>query len=156
MVKSMITSKMQKWLESVEKDPQMKTQIKYCVYMNRIQKRIESELNRTLWLAIHYPQILLDEDKEYRDETGKIVCHRRMKKMLLTIKALNPKMEVELVLRSIDFPEKEQPLADYRDLEKLKEKEKELCQKCGLPQDLCACKEEEKENNRVSKTSEEQ
>jgi hypothetical protein len=111
--------------------------------MNRIQKRIESELNRTLWLAIHYPKVLLDEDKEYRDETGKIVCHRRMKKLLLTIKALNPKMEVELVLRSIDFPEKEQPLADYRDL-------LNKCKKCGMPVDLCACKEEEKENKRTS------
>jgi hypothetical protein len=147
----MITRKMQKFLEEIEKNPQLMKKIKTCVYMNRIQKRIEGELDRMLWLAIHNPKILLDEDKEYRDETGKIVCHRRMKKLLLTIKALNPKMEVELVLKNIDFPDKEQPLADYRELVKLKETElKNVCPKCELPLDLCTCKEEAKEEERTS------
>ena len=102
----MITSSMKKWLEQVAQNPQMKSSIKYCVYMNRIQKRIDKELNAMLWLAINHPNILLDEEKEYRDESGKIICHRRLKKMLLTVKAVNPKMEVELVLKNLDFPEK--------------------------------------------------
>jgi hypothetical protein len=97
---------MKRWLEQVAQNPQMKSSIKYCVYMNRIQKRIDKELNAMLWLAINHPNILLDEEKEYRDESGKIICHRRLKKMLLSIKVVNPKMEVELVLKNLDFPEK--------------------------------------------------
>lgn len=100
---------MRKYLEQVAQNPQMEKSIKHSVYSNRMQKRIERELNAMLWLAIHHPKILLDEDKEYRDENGKIVCHRRLKKLLLTVKALNPKMEVELVLKNLDFPEQEQP-----------------------------------------------
>lgn len=103
----MITSSMKKWLEMVEQNPQMQKSVKYCVYMNRIQKRIDKEMNALLWLAIHNPKILLDEEKEYRDSSGKIVCHRRLKKLLLSIKALNPKIEVELVLKNLDFPEKQ-------------------------------------------------
>jgi hypothetical protein len=102
----MITGSMKKYLELVEQDPQKQKSIKYCVYMNRIQKRIDKELDALLWLAIHNPKILLDEEKEYHDSTGKVVCHRRLKKLLLTVKALNPKMEVELVLKNLDFPEK--------------------------------------------------
>jgi hypothetical protein len=98
---------MKKFLEQVAQNPQMKTSVKCSVYMNRMQKRIERELNMMLWLSIHYPKILLDEEKEYRDENGKIICHRRLKKILLTVKALNPKMEVELVLKNLDFPEQE-------------------------------------------------
>jgi len=103
----MITRKMKKWLEHTSQNPQLQKSIKYCVYMNRLQQRIERELDMALWLAIHYPQILLDEERESKDETGKIMPHRRLKKLLLILKALNPKMEVELVLKNIDFPEKE-------------------------------------------------
>lgn len=142
----MITRKMQKFLEEVEQRPEMLKKIKYCVYMNRIQKRIEKEMNSTLWLAVHHPKILLDEEKEYHDASGKIVCHRRLKKLLLIIKAVNPKMEVELVLKNLEFPEKEQPQGNIEDLYKLKG----LCPKCGLPIDLCVCKEEEKEEQRIS------
>ena len=101
----MITSSMKRWLEQTIQNPQIQKSIKYCVYMNRIQKRIDKELNAMLWLAIHNPNVLLDEEKDYRDASGKIICHRRLKKLLLTIKALNPKMEVELVLKNLDFPE---------------------------------------------------
>jgi hypothetical protein len=143
----MITRKMQKFLDDVEKNPQLMKKIKYCVYMNRIQKRLERELDSTLWLAVHYPHILLDEEKEYKDETGKIVCHRRLKKLLLIIKALNPKMEVELVLKNLEFPEKEpRPEGNIADLYRAKGK----CPKCGLSLDVCACKEEEKEQEQIA------
>jgi hypothetical protein len=137
---------MQKFLEEVEKNPQLTKKIKYCVYMNRIQKRLERELDSTLWLAVHYPKILLDEEKEYTDSSGKIVCHRRLKKLLLIIKAVNPKVEVELVLKNLEFPEKEQPqpMGNIEDLYRLKGK----CSKCGLPIDICTCKELEKEEQR--------
>lgn len=134
---------MKKFLEEVEKNPQLKQEIKHSVYMNRIQKRIEKEMDNMLWLAVNYPKILLDDEKEYKDETGKIVCHRRLKKLLLTIKAVNPKMEVELVLKNLDFPEKQDaPKEDYDRL-------LNTCQRCGLPPDLCTCKDEDKSRKTV-------
>jgi len=145
-VNALITRKMRKFLEEIEQHPELMKKIKYCVYMNRIQKRIEKEMDSTLWLAIHYPKILLDEEKEYQDASGKIVCHRRLKKLLLIVKAVNPKMEVELVLKNLEFPEKKQPQGNIADLYKAKGK----CPKCGLPIDLCACKEEDKESQRTS------
>lgn len=133
---------MQKFLEEIERNPQLMKKIKYCVYMNRIQKRLERELDSTLWLAVHYPKILLDEDKEYVDSTGKIVCHRRLKKLLLIVKALNPKIEVELVLKNLEFPEKDQPQlrseGNIEDLYKIKG----LCPKCGKKLELCKCPKE--------------
>lgn len=99
----MITKKMQEYLKGL--NPEDKKTIKHSVYMNRLQKRIERELSMMLWLAIHYPRIFLDEEKEWKSETGKIQSHRRLKKLLLTLKALNPKMEVELVLKNLEFPE---------------------------------------------------
>ena len=102
----MITKKMKKWLESLPENPP-KT-IKYCVYMNRIQKRISRELDMLLWLSINHPEVFLDEEREYKDETGRIMSHRRLKKLLLALKALNPHCNVELVLERLEFPEKEE------------------------------------------------
>jgi len=130
----MITRKMQKFLEEIEQHPELMKKIKYCVYMNRIQKRLERELDSTLWLAVHHPKILLDEEKECMDITGKISSHRRLKKLLLIVKAVNPKMEVELVLKNLEFPEKG-PVTQgtVADLYKLKGK----CPKCG--KEPCEC-----------------
>jgi hypothetical protein len=90
---------------------------------------------------VHHPKILLDEEKEYSDSTGKIVAHRRLKKFLLVIKALNPKMEVELVLKNLEFPEKEQqPQGSVADLYKLKGK----CPNCGELLENCKCPKEVK------------
>ena len=137
----MITRKMQKFLEEIEQHPELMKKIKYCVYMNRIQKRLERELDSTLWLAVHHPKILLDEEKEYTDSSGKIVCHRRLKKLLLIIKALNPKIEVELVLKNLEFPEKEIPTTvDVKQLYILKGK----CPDCGEILENCKCPKEEK------------
>jgi hypothetical protein len=101
----MITSKMRKYLESIKNGEQKS--VKHCVYINRMQKRITRELSQLLWLCIHHPEIFLDEEREYKDETGKIQSHRRLKKLLLCVKALNPKIEVELVLKNLEFPEEE-------------------------------------------------
>jgi len=94
---------MKEYLESAGDSP--KKTIKHCVYINRIQKRIERELSMLLWLAVHHPEIFLDEEKEWKNETGKITSHRRLKKLLLSLKALNPKIEVELVLKNLEFPD---------------------------------------------------
>jgi len=131
---------MQKFLEEIEKNPDLMKKLKYCVYMNRIQKRLERELDSTLWLAVRYPKVLLDEEKEYQDSSGKIVSHRRLKKMLLIVKALNPKMEVELVLKNLEFPEKEQPMGDPADLYRAKG----LCPECGMKKEDCVCHIENK------------
>jgi hypothetical protein len=98
---------MKKYLEKLPEKP--KKTIKHCVYMNRIQKRIERELDMLLWLAIHYPEVFLDEEREWKEESGKIMSHRRLKKLLLVVKALNPKMEVELVLKQLDYNEEVLP-----------------------------------------------
>jgi len=97
---------MRKWLESASKE--RPTGIKYCVYMNRIQKRIDRELDALLWLAINYPQVFLDEEREWSADSGKIMSHRRLKKLLLSLKNLNPKCDVELVLKKLEFPDKEE------------------------------------------------
>jgi len=94
---------MRKYLESIKDNPE-KT-VKHCVYINRMQKRITRELDQLFWLCRNHPDIFLDEEREYRSDSGKIMSHRRLKKLLLCLKLLNPKMEVELVLKNLDFPE---------------------------------------------------
>jgi hypothetical protein len=101
----MITKRMLNFLEYAETHPEEKRKPKYAVYLNRIQKKIDRDLDSMLKLACTNPKILLDEEREVKDDTGRIQSHRRLKKLLLTVKALNPKMEVELVLKNIDFPE---------------------------------------------------
>jgi len=102
----MITSTMKKYLESLpENHREIKRTVKHCVYINRMQKRIEREMKMLLWLAINYPEILLDREREYSDDTGKIMSHRRLKTLLLAVKAINPKIEVELVLKNLEFPD---------------------------------------------------
>jgi hypothetical protein len=101
----MITKRMLEYLREAERSPELKKEPKYAVYLNRIQKKIDSDMNNMLLLAKLFPEIFLDEEREWKDETGKVVPHRRLKKLLTTIKLLNPKMEVELVLKNMDFPE---------------------------------------------------
>lgn len=79
--------------------------IKDCVYINRIHKRIDRELKKGLWLSRNCPDIFLDRAKEFSNDTGTIMSHRRLKTLLLIVKLLNPKIEVELVLKNLEFPE---------------------------------------------------
>ena len=101
----MITKKMKKYLESLSGKPE-KT-VKHCVYIIRMQKRITRELDMLFWLCKNHPEIFLDEEREYKEETGIIMSHRRLKKLLLCIKLLNPRCEVELVLKNLEFPDEE-------------------------------------------------
>lgn len=96
----MITDIMKKWLEN-HKDPEEESnhykrqelKVHDYVYYARIQKRIDKEMDMLLWLAVHYPTVLTKND----------LNHQRLKKLLLTLKAVNPRMEVELVLKNLEF-----------------------------------------------------
>ena len=105
----MITNKMKKWLEGLPQEPDR--DVKYCVYLNRIQKRVDLELYNLLWLCANHPEIFLDRETEINDLTGKIVSHRRLKKLLVCIKKLNPTCDVELVMEKIDTEPETQPAA---------------------------------------------
>lgn len=91
---------MKRWLEGLPKD--QAKDVKYCVYRNRIQKRIDKELENLLWLCEHHPEIFLDEEMEINDLSGKIVSHRRLKKLIICLKKLNPNSNVQLVLETIE------------------------------------------------------
>jgi hypothetical protein len=96
---NIITDKMKIWLESLPEKPVK--DIKYCVYINRIQKRIDEELENFLWLCIHHPELVIDEETEINDLSGKIVSHRRLRKLMLCVNKINPNMNVVLVLEKL-------------------------------------------------------
>lgn len=100
----MITDKMRKWLEGQPPEPEK--EVKYCVYLNRIQKRIDKELDNLLWLCVNHPEIFIDEETEINDNTGKIVSHRRLRKLMLCVNNLNPNMDVALVLEKLSEEER--------------------------------------------------
>lgn len=96
----MITDKMKIWLEDLPEEPVK--DVKFCVYMNRIQKRIQRELENFIWLCETFPEIFLDEEVEVNDLSGKIVSHRRLRTLLECIMKLNPEMNIELVLKRLE------------------------------------------------------
>ena len=96
----MITDKMKEWLEELPDVPVK--DVKFCVYMNRIEKRIQRELNNFKWLCKNFPEIFLDEEVEVNELSGKIVSHRRLRMLLECILTLNPEMNVELVLKRLE------------------------------------------------------
>ncbi len=63
----------------------------------RIHKRIDNGLDGLLWLAINRLDLLLDEAREMEDES--LELHRRTKKIIKIMNNLNPRVEVELVLK---------------------------------------------------------
>jgi len=95
---------MKKWLEKLqssqsEDKKSEREYVKELVYLNRIQKRIDRELDNFYWLCKNCPEIFLYSYKEEKQ-------HQRLRKILLCIKALNPKCDVELVLKNLkDEPE---------------------------------------------------
>jgi hypothetical protein len=105
----MITPKMKKWLQKpIEKrlTKRGRKTIKYCVYMHRMRSRIDRELDMALWLARNHPSVFFGERRtlnEYNHLIWKKSKRKeRLKKLLLVIKALNPKCNIELVLREIE------------------------------------------------------
>lgn len=101
----MITNDMRKYLESLsskieDKEPSHLEYMKELVYLNRINRRIDRELDNLLWLCRNHPDIFLHGQKEDSP-------NMRLKKLLLCIKALNPRCDVELVLRNLKDESKE-------------------------------------------------
>jgi len=70
---------------------------KYSAYTQRIQKKIDRELENGLWLAINRPDLFKDERTEFQDQT--LERYRRLKKLMLIIKALYPTKDVQLILK---------------------------------------------------------
>jgi len=102
----MITNEMKRYLEKMDEEKSKKLNqmeiIKRAVYLERIQKRLDRELDNLYWLCKNHPQVFLGSYRQKGEENS----HKRLKKILLCVKALNPKMEVELVLRNLkDEPE---------------------------------------------------
>jgi hypothetical protein len=73
-----------------------KSKIKHCVYMNRMQKRIDRELEMGVWLTKNYPDIFRDENRN-----NKIHNNRRLRALMEMILAINPKMDLLLVLKNM-------------------------------------------------------
>lgn len=85
-----------------------KERIYYLIYKHRIQRRINRELDNLLWLAVNFPEILLYEDSknEYGHIRKPYTKHdspkQRLRKLLMVVKALNPKCDVELTLKNLE------------------------------------------------------
>jgi len=100
---------MRKWLENLssqleDKKLSQTEVIKRAVYLVRIQKRLDRELENLYWLCKNHPDVFLHGYKEDSPNS-----HMRLKKLLLCIKALNPKCDVELVLKNLKDEPKEEP-----------------------------------------------
>lgn len=98
----MITATMKKWLQT-EYPAMLKKKrlpIKLHVYLGRLQKRIDEQLAMGLWLAVNYPNVFLGK-METVNSYGNLIhakdkTKERLKLLLLIVKALHPKVEVEL------------------------------------------------------------
>jgi hypothetical protein len=103
----MFSKKMKEYIMKYDKEKftNPKSKIKHYVYMNRMQKGIDEKLNNMLWLAINYPDLFINENKKHKDINGKPQANMRLKTLMLTIKALKPKMDVILVLNNMEIPD---------------------------------------------------
>lgn len=105
----MISRKMRKWLEiPIEQRLTRKGHktVKYCVYMNRIHKTIDRELDLALWLARNHPDVFLGERQTLNDY-GHLIWQKskrkeRLKKLLLVLKILQPRCDIELILKGLE------------------------------------------------------
>ena len=97
----MITATMKKWLENDYPElSKNRLSIKLHVYLGRLQKRIDKQLNMALWLAVNYPNVFLGK-METVNSYGNLIhsedrTKERLKLLLLIVKALHPKIDVEL------------------------------------------------------------
>ena len=92
---------MKKWLENEYPElMRTKSSAKLHVYLGRLQKRIDEQLKMALWLAVNYPNIFLGK-METVNSYGNLIhsedrTKERLKLLLLIVKALHPKIDVEL------------------------------------------------------------
>jgi len=86
----MITRLMKKWLEELPDNLDNMTEEQksvYTLYMNRIQKRLDIQLELTLWLAKNRPDILLGHPPRIIPRQDK-PYHKRIQQLLLIIEIL--------------------------------------------------------------------
>ena len=86
----MITQKMREWLQTNYPFKHKKRVVDF-IYLQRINKRINRELDLLLWLCINYPNVFLDAN--YLNDYGHTIKRskrdkNRMKNLLLCINAL--------------------------------------------------------------------
>lgn len=95
-----VTDKQLKWLDDIISGRVTKRDNphKWSVYRKRIRERIDHQLDNLVWLAENAPEILKDEEYEIQ-EFGAII-HRRLKKLMLTIKLIYPENDPVLIKMS--------------------------------------------------------
>ena len=94
----MLAPKMKKFLEKYFSNPNSKRlSVKHCVYMNRLQNRIDRELDMFLWLCVNRPDLFLAQ-REGQEP------NERLKKLILALKNLNPQCDIQLVLERLPDP----------------------------------------------------
>lgn len=107
----MPTDKQLKWLQDVVSGKIQKKDNphRYSVYMNRIRKDIDKELERIKWIAVNAQHVMTDEEWEIQ-QLGS-VKHRRLIRCLEIVKAIQPEADPVLVkLRRETGLEKQEPL----------------------------------------------
>jgi len=102
----MITKKQKEFLEKYKdiniEDLNIRERDLFNKTLTRIHEFIDRGLERTLWLAINHPDVLLDEARELEDES--LPAHRRLMTLIKILNNLNPRFEVELTLKEKKLP----------------------------------------------------
>jgi hypothetical protein len=88
----MISDCQKRQLEKIKEQNYKKT-VADNVNMTRLQRRIDHMLINSLWLAENFPEIFLGKGDRYKPT--------RLRQLLMIIKTLNPKMDVQLVLANL-------------------------------------------------------
>jgi len=105
----LITWRMKKWLENLDEKKKLgrvRRDIVYCIYMRRIQKRIDRELDMLLLLCRDYPNVF---NGQFYNEFGHLLKknpkrkNERFRKLLQVLKALN--FDVRLILKDLEREE---------------------------------------------------
>lgn len=93
----MPTDKQIDWLKDILEGKNKKSEDphKYSVYMNRIRKDIDADLDRFKWIANNANYILKDE--EYEVQEFGTTRHRRLVELLEIVKAIMPEANPTLV-----------------------------------------------------------
>jgi hypothetical protein len=117
----LITDKQLIWLKQNYREGVKPKGAKAEVYFNRIQHRIDRELNNLYQLSIYFPELFIDEETEINDLTGKIVSHRRFLRLLYCMNNFNPDCNAAVVLEKIKQEGKQQPLTKPPKRDKKKE-----------------------------------
>jgi len=106
----MPTNKQVEWLKAILEGKIKKSEDphKYSVYMNRIRKDVDDDLERFKWIADNANFILTDE--EYEVQRFGTTKHRRLIKFLEIVKSIMPEANPTLVKLKRETGLEEDPL----------------------------------------------